>query len=49
MSTIWVARSGFAQKDVVDFFNQIAMFSVTGLAVSMMLVVQCGLRVYPWF
>jgi len=24
------------------------MFSVTGLAVSMMLVVQCGL-VYPWF
>ena len=48
MSTIWVARRGFAHKEV-DFFNQIAMFSVTGLAVSMMLVVQCGLRVYPWF
>ncbi len=31
-------------------FNQIAMFSVTGLSTSMAMVVVGGLRVvYPWF
>ena len=33
-----------------SLFNQIALFSVTGLSTSMAMVVMGGLRVvYPWF
>jgi hypothetical protein len=33
-----------------SLFNQIAMFSVTGLSASMAMVIVGGLRVvYPWF
>ena len=49
MSTMSIARSGFAQTEAA-LFNQIAMFSVSGLATTMVLIIQCGLRVTnPWF
>jgi len=47
MRTVSMAQRAL-QKEA-GFFNQIAMFSVAGLAMSMMLVVECGLRVLPWF
>jgi hypothetical protein len=49
MPTMWIARSGFVQTEA-GFFNQIAMFSVTGLALWTELVVVYGFGVTnPWF
>ncbi|HLJ00475.1 MAG TPA: hypothetical protein VKT76_12215 [Bradyrhizobium sp.] len=46
MQTTSIARE-FSAKET-GLFNQIALFSVMGLAMSMVLVAN-GLRVNPWF
>ncbi len=48
MSTISIVGSAFVEKEP-GFFSQIMMFSVSGLAMSLVLVIECGLRVHPWF
>jgi hypothetical protein len=49
MQTMPIASNGLAAKEA-GIFNQIAMFSVTGLAMSLALVVVFGLRmISPWF
>lgn len=48
MSTISIASQSFARREA-GIFNQIAMFSITGFATSMMLVVEYGVRMVPWF
>jgi hypothetical protein len=48
MRTTSITGNGFSSMEV-RLFNQIATFSVTGLAMSMFLVV-CGFRIInPWF
>ena len=38
-----------SRSSEVSLFNQIAIFSASGLAMSMALIVLCGVRiVYPW-
>jgi hypothetical protein len=42
--------SNDSRSSEVGLFHQIAMFSASGLAMSMMLVFVGGLRIlYPWF
>jgi len=49
MPTMSIARGGLASNEA-NILNQIAMFSVTGLAISTALVVVCGVTVIaPWF
>jgi hypothetical protein len=49
MSTMLIADHGFVRKPF-DVFNKIAMFSVSGLSVSMMLFFVYDFRmVNPWF
>lgn len=49
MPTMLIARNGVASSDD-SALNQIAMFSMTGLAVTLALVVVFGLRMmHPWF
>ncbi|MGA7073914.1 hypothetical protein [Bradyrhizobium sp.] len=48
MQTMSIARNEFAAKET-NLFNQIAMFSITGLAMSMALFIVCGFPVMsPW-
>jgi hypothetical protein len=48
MSITWITGNGLSSMEA-RLFNQIATFSATGLAMSMVLVV-CGFRVMnPWF
>jgi hypothetical protein len=48
MPTMSIARDGLASKEA-SVLNQITMFSVTGLAISLALVVVCGVGVIiPW-
>jgi|GEM_PF-3816701 len=48
MPTMFIARNGAASNEA-SILNQIAMYSVTGLAISTALVVVCGVRMIPWF
>jgi len=44
-----IARNAFTAKET-NLFNQIAMFSVSGLAMSMAFVIVGGVQfIYPWF
>jgi hypothetical protein len=48
MPTMSIARDGLASNEA-SVLNQITMFSVTGLAISLALVVVCGVGVIiPW-
>ena len=49
MPTMSIARNGYALNGT-SVLNQIATFSVTGLAITLALVVVFGLRMmHPWF